>query len=68
MSKVISNIEKAEEILNKSQKMVTVELELEIELLVELTLYAHKRNITLNDAINNILKYQLNLMKQIGSI
>ena len=68
MSKVISNQKKAEEILAKSKNLVTIELELEIELLVELTLYAHTRNITLNTAINDILKYQLNLIKQIGSI
>jgi hypothetical protein len=43
--------------------MVEVQIELSNELLIELTLYAHKQNMTLNDAIIDILKTQIERYK-----
>ena len=56
------------EIKSDKPKTITVEIELDDETLINLTLYAHKRNITLNDAVNEILKRQLKLFKEIGKL
>jgi len=40
-------------------KTITISIELEKDILLSLALYAHDKNITLNDAINEILKRQL---------
>jgi len=44
--------------------MVTITLNLEDDILIALTLYAHEKNITLNQAINDILKEQINIYQK----
>jgi len=46
---------------NNESNLVTISIDLEEDILLALALYAHELDITLNQAVNKILKEQLEL-------